>query len=80
MFILHTLAASRAQRTLVRICLLPTVLSATTLLLAYLEARVISPALAFWEYSPMLESIVAAIAVTVGGTVLVRYVEREQRG
>ena len=79
MIILHTVARSRAQKVLIRLCVLPTILSAVSLLVAYLDARAGSPALAFWEYSPMLESIISALAITVGGVVLVRYVERERQ-
>lgn len=80
MSLLHSIVPSRTQKFLIRLCILPTILSAITLLIAYLDARTGSPAMAFWEYSPMLESIFAALAITACGVVLVRLVEREQAG
>ena len=76
---IHKLIISPVQKLLIRLCIFPTILSACTLLISYLNARTDSPALAFWEYSAMLESIFAALAITACGVVLVRYAEQERR-
>lgn len=75
--ILHSVTLSNKQKMLIRLCMTPTILSAGMLLISYLKARTVSPALAFWEYSAMLESIFAALAITVCGVALLRCVELE---
>ena len=75
---IHNDMISRPQQILLRICLGLTLLSSIALLISYLEARTLAPLRATIEYLPMLEYIFAALTITAGGLVLLRFTEREQ--
>ena len=66
-----------ATRLLLRIALPLILLSAVTLLCAYLDARANSVPMANLTYRPYLEYILAALAVTSAGAVLLEAVARD---
>lgn len=69
----------RETRLLLRIALPLVLLSTLALLFSYLEAREESVQMANLIYRPFLEYILAALAVTAAGTVLVEAVARDAK-
>jgi hypothetical protein len=71
------LSPHRETKLLLRIALPLVLLSTLALLFSYLEAREASVQMANLIYRPFLEYILAALAVTAAGTVLVEAVARD---
>lgn len=73
----HPLSPHRPTRLLLRIALPLILFSALALLFSYLDAREQSVHMANACYRPMLEYVLAALAVTAAGTVLIEAVCRD---